>query len=125
MIARALATLALLSAGPFPATGAQPQPFVRAEIEYLLQSIGTSPCLFFRNGSWYDGPSARAHLRTKYDYLAARNLIATAEDFIDKAATRSSVSGEPYEVRCGNDPEVETRVWLRAVLARHRASMRR
>jgi len=125
MIARALATVALLSAGPFPATGAQPQSVVRAEIEYLLQSIGTSPCLFFRNGSWYDGPRARAHLRTKYDYLAARDLIATAEDFIDKAATRSSVSGEPYEVRCGKDPEVQTRVWLRAVLARYRASTRR
>lgn len=124
MIARALTALALLCAGAFPARGAQPQPFVRAEIDYLLQSIGTSGCLFSRNGTWYDGSRARAHLRSKYDYLAARNLIATAEDFIDKAATRSSVSGEPYEVRCGKDPEVETRAWLRALLDRYRTSTR-
>jgi hypothetical protein len=92
----------------------------QVEIEYLLQYVGTSGCEFYRNGSWYDGARAQAHLRGKYDYLAARNRIASAEDFIDKAATKSSFSGQAYKIRCAGQAEVESNPWLREVLARYR-----
>jgi hypothetical protein len=103
----------MLSAAPFTVTHAQTPSNVQIEIDYLLQYVETSGCSFYRNGSWYDGSHAKAHLRTKYDYLAARNLIGSAEDFIDKAATKSSMSGE----------EVESGQWFHQVLVQYRAGL--
>jgi hypothetical protein len=122
MTARALLLIAILSVMPFALTKGSPPSNVRTEIEYLLNYIETSGCSFYRNGSWYEGARARAHLRAKYDYLTARQLIGTAEDFIDKAATKSSISGKPYKIRCGDGVEVESGPWLRQSLAQYRAS---
>jgi hypothetical protein len=124
MTVRALILFVILSAIPFTAATAQPPPNVQTEIEYLLQYIETSGCAFYRNGTWYDGAQARAHLRTKYDYLAKRQHIATAEDFIDKAATKSSMTGKPYKIRCADNIEVESGPWLRHVLGQYRSSGR-
>jgi hypothetical protein len=121
MTVRALALFVMLSAIPFASAKAQPPPNVQTEIEYLLKYIEASGCSFYRNGSWYDGARARAHLRTKYDYLAGRQLVGTTEDFIDKAATKSSVSGKAYKIRCADGVEVESGLWLRQVLAQYRA----
>jgi hypothetical protein len=120
MTLRALTLFAILTAIPFTIAEAQPPPNVQAEIEYLLQHIETSGCAFYRNGTWYEGARAREHLRTKYVYLAKRQLIATTEDFIDKAATKSSLSGKPYKIRCADNIEVESGPWLHQVLARYR-----
>jgi uncharacterized protein DUF5329 len=120
--ARGLLAILILSVVPFAVPQAQPPPSVQIEVDYLLQRIEASGCSFYRNGSWYDGARAKTHLRTKYDYLVARNLIRTAEDFIDRAATKSSLSGQLYKIRCGTAPELESGKWLREVLARYRAS---
>jgi hypothetical protein len=122
---RALILFVISSALAFAAAKAQPPPNVHTEVEYLLQYIETSGCSFYRNGTWYDGTHARAHLSTKYDYLAERQLIGNAEDFINKAATRSSMSGKPYKIRCTDGIEVESGPWLRLVLAKYRASGKR
>lgn len=116
-------TLLILSGITFTVAKAQPPPNVQTEIEYLLQSIETSGCSFYRNGTWYDGAQARAHLRTKYDYLAGRQLIVTAEDFIDKVATKSSISGKPYKIRCSDSIEVDSGPWLHQMLGQYRASV--
>jgi hypothetical protein len=103
-----------------PVARAAPPPDAKVEIDYLLAHVGASGCEFYRNGSWYDGPRAQAHLRAKYDYLAARNLVRSAEDFIDKAATKSSLSGQPYQIRCAGYAAVASSQWLRDALARYR-----
>jgi len=54
--------------------------------------------------------------------LAARDRINTAEDFIEEAATQSSLSGQPYQIRCGGHDVVTSNQWLRDVLARYRAA---
>jgi hypothetical protein len=110
----------ILSTFLLPVARAAAPAAAQVEIEYLLQYVGMSGCEFYRNGSWYDGARAQAHLRGKYDYLAARNRIASAEDFIDKAATKSSFSGQAYKIRCVGQAEVESNPWLREVLARYR-----
>jgi len=92
----------------------------QTEINYLLGFIENSGCEFFRNGSWYDGKKAAAHLRDKYQILATGDRIQTAEDFIEEAATKSSLSGQPYQVRCSGDKAVTTNQWLRDLLARYR-----
>ena len=121
---RAFALFVILTTLPFTAAQAEPPPSARAEIDYLLLYIQTAGCSFYRNGTWYDGPRAKEHLKSKYDYLAERNQIGAAEDFIDKAATKSSMSGNPYKIRCANSGEVESGPWLRQVLLHHRASDR-
>jgi hypothetical protein len=101
---------------------AEPAPAAVIEINYLLQHIETSGCKFYRNGSWYDGPHARAHLKRKYDYLVARNLIGGVEDFIDRAASQSSLSGQPYKVRCDDGAVLESSQWFRDALERYRTA---
>lgn len=94
-----------------------------AEINYLLDFIGRSGCQFYRNGSWYDSHRAQSHLRYKYDYLAARDHIKTADDFIEQAATRSSMSGEEYQIRCEAGPTLPSNRWLRTALIDYRSSV--
>jgi hypothetical protein len=103
-----------------PAARAEPPINVQIEVNFLLGYVEGSGCAFYRNGTWHDSRTAQAHLRDKYKYLAARNLITTTEDFIDRAATKSSLSGRPYEVRCNGGATVTSSQWLRAELARFR-----
>jgi hypothetical protein len=126
MNSRLRAILSLVASLSFlPPAHAQPLEIARTEIDSLLQYIEVSGCEFYRNGDWHDSATARAHLASKYDYLASRNRIASAEDFIDKAASRSSLSGEDYEVRCGACTTITTSEWLRAILARYRIMVAR
>jgi len=103
-----------------PIARADPPVDVQIEVNFLLGYIEGSGCTFYRNGTWHDSRTAQAHLRDKYHYLAARNLITTTEDFIDRAATGSSLSGRPYEVRCNDGAVVTSSQWLRDELARYR-----
>lgn len=100
-----------------PAMAAAPAPRVQQEVRALLDAIATSPCQFQRNRSWYDGAEARAHLQKKYDYLVANNLVATTEEFIERGATASSISGTAYQIRCPGASTVDSAVWLRQKLA--------
>lgn len=93
-------------------SASQPQ----REIEALIASIGASGCRFERNGRWYDAAAAQAHLRKKYAYLRKRELANSAESFIEHGASRSSVSGTPYRVRCGAAPASESGPWFRRKL---------
>lgn len=104
------------------AAAAAPQEVSR-EVDHLLQYIEQSGCDFYRNGSWYNGRRASAHLRLKYDYLSERHQIATAEDFIEKAATRSSLTSQLYKVKCARGAEAPINPWLIQELARYRASL--
>jgi hypothetical protein len=99
---------------------AVPSADVQTEIEYLLQHIEDSGCEFYRNGSWYNGRRARTHLSEKYQYLVAHDEIASADDFIDLAATRSSVSGMTYQIRCSGGAPVDSKLWLLDALAAYR-----
>lgn len=109
----------------WPLAHAQPLTMAQTEINYLLDFIEISGCDFYRNGSWYDSVQAHSHLRGKYEYLSARNRVQTAEDFIARAASKSSLSGRSYQVRCGVCTTTKTSEWLRAVLARYRTVMAR
>jgi hypothetical protein len=108
-----------------PLARAEPPAIVQQEISYLIRYIGDSGCAFKRNGAWSDAKAAEAHVRGKYEFLAKLGQIDTTMDFIDKAATKSSLSGQPYEIRCGGDRPVPSSPWLSNVLARYQASQQR
>jgi uncharacterized protein DUF5329 len=88
------------------------------EIAYLLKFIRDSPCTFIRNGTDYDGPEASDHVAAKYAHF--KGEIRTVEDFIDRAATKSLLSGEPYQVKCGSGPVEAAADWLRDALRSYR-----
>jgi hypothetical protein len=97
-------------------------PAVSAEIGFLLDAVARSSCEFRRNGSWYRGPAAEGHLRDKLRYFADKQQIASAEQFIDRAATRSEMSGLAYEVRCQGSAIVPMGTWLHDQLVQRRAT---
>lgn len=116
MNARLIMALAvLISTGAGSATAA-PSETARREIASLIGALDSSTCRFQRNGSWYDGAKARAHLQRKYDYLLKKNQVDTAEQFIERAASRSSMSGQPYRIACPGQPEQNAASWFGARL---------
>jgi hypothetical protein len=96
-------------------------PTTQREVGQLLDFVAQSNCQFNRNGSWYDAKKARVHLQEKYDYLDQRGKVPNAEAFIDLAASKSSMSGKPYQVRCGDAPVMPSATWLSTELKRLRA----
>lgn len=94
----------------------------KREVAELLARVEQSGCEFGRAGSWYTGLQARAHLQKKYDYLLSRQELASTEDFVDKAATRSSMTGAAYTMRCAGASASPSAVWLVAELTRMRVA---
>jgi len=92
------------------------------EIDQLLGSLGGSNCRFYRNGTWFSASDAQAHLTKKFEYLRKKKLLGSSEDFITKAGTESSRSGQPYQVQCGQEDAVPSAVWLQAALHRLRST---
>ena len=112
-------SLALFAAAAVQA--APVAPAVRAEIDALFQQLQTSGCEFNRNGSWHSATEAQAHLLKKLDYLEGKDAVKTTEQFIERGASTSSLSGKPYLVRCGARPPVNSGPWLMAELKALRA----
>ncbi len=106
------AVLLLLTLGAWPGSAAPLSTAAHAEAVILLQALQKSGCQFNRNGSWYNCTEAQAHLTKKLDYLEGKGLIHTTEEFIQAGASTSSMSGQPYLVRCGTAQPVESKTWL-------------
>lgn len=85
-------------------------PNKRHEVAHLLTFVKQSGCEMKRNGSWYNGEEAVAHIRKKYDYF--RREIESTEDFIKFAASKSTMSGQYYTARCNGRDIGKIRDWL-------------
>ena len=115
MTIRALILLAMLAAAPHAA--ATPDAKAKGEIDHLLSFVEASACRFVRAGTEYNGKAAREHLERKLD--AASSMLSTADQFVDRVATGSSMTGEAYKVRCGTR-ELTSKAWLHAELDKYR-----
>ena len=102
---------------------ANPSPTVLQEVQYLLGFIEQSGCEFNRNGSWTDAKAAVAHVKMKFDYLLQKDKIASAADFIEKAASESSLTGTPYQVKCGKAAAMLSRAWLTDELKKYQSRL--
>ena len=89
------------------------------EIKHLFNFIIASDCIFIRNNTEYTASEARDHMQRKYDY--ARRWIDNAEQFINRIASKSSMSGNRYQVRCQNQLLYSDN-WLRQELQHYRNS---
>ncbi len=110
----AFAGAAGVLAGPTPAP-------VRAEIDALLARLEASGCEFGRNGKWYAATEAKQHLLRKLEYAEGRGDVESTEMFIERIASGSSMSGDPYRVRCAGSAETSSAAWLGSELRDLRA----
>ena len=83
-------------------------------IEALIAAVESSGVTFIRNGTPHDSAEAARHLRKKWKYAGGRDL--TAEQFIERLASRSSLTGRPYEVGLADGTTRPAGDWLRAKL---------
>jgi hypothetical protein len=90
------------------------------EIDYLLSSIGSSDCAFIRNGKRHNSRDAEAHLRMKYK--RGKRYAPTSEKFIDRLASKSSMSDKLYYIECESEERVPSGDWLMQRLNEYRAS---
>jgi hypothetical protein len=90
----------------------------KREIDHLLNYVKISSCQFDRNGRIYDGIEAESHIREKYAFF--RSKIESAEQFIEWSASKSTISGEFYRVKCADTEWMKTRDWLLRELRKYR-----
>jgi len=88
------------------------------EVAFLLDWVRTSDCAFVRNGNTHPASKAADHLAMKYN--RGRRWIDSAEDFITRVGSGSSMSGAPYRVHCPGQPEQYSAAWLMNALVAHR-----
>ncbi len=93
----------------------------RWEVDRLLAYVKNSGCIINRNGTDYPAKEGINHIRKKYDYF--REDISNTEDFIRLAASRSTLSGKDYIVKCAGETAIKTHDWLLAELKRLRAAL--
>ena len=116
------ALLVLLAA---PALIALPVPASqRVEIDALMAALQTSACEFQRNNLWHNAADAKSHLLRKLGYLEGKNAVQSTEQFIELAASKSSVSGRAYQVKCAGAAPVDSNIWLNTQLKIIRSTAR-
>jgi len=90
------------------------------EVAYLLDWIRESHCIFVRNGDDHSAVEAADHLQMKYKRV--RRWIDDADEFVERIASGSSISGNPYLVRCPGIAEQTSQHWLTQELLAYRQS---
>jgi Family of unknown function (DUF5329) len=88
------------------------------EVEHLLEFVESTKCTFERNGRMHSGEEASKHINRKYKHY--RDQITSTEEFIEYAATKSSMSGKDYLVYCETDTPVKSKDWLLEELRNYR-----
>lgn len=77
---------------------AAPPPHEQSRIERLIRYVEAQKDMkFVRNGSEYSCTDAGKFLRGKLEAMGAE--VTTAREFIERIATKSSMSGKPYHVK--------------------------
>lgn len=95
----------------------------KLEVEHLFSYLHASGCEFNRNGTWYNAADAVNHIKKKYNHLVEKTILTSTESFIEKAASESSMSGKPYQVKCANKEIVPSASWFNAELKKYRSNI--
>ena len=85
---------------------------------HLIDHVAESGLTFIRNNDKYTAVEAAEHMNKKYQHF--RKDINTAEDFIERCASRSLLSGKAYLVINEQNEHVRTSEWLELELADYR-----
>ena len=93
---------------------------VAVEVNYLINAVSESGCNFVRNGKEHTASEAVDHLQMKA--RRGKRYYDTADEFIDRIASKSSWSGKPYLIQCDGQPAVTASDWFTRVLTEYRVS---
>ena len=91
---------------------------LEATIAHLLEYVRTADVVFIRNGKEHSAENAADHIEKKYKHYNKK--IKTPEDFIEKSATKSMMSGKLYQIRLKDGTVISNKDWLTAELTRYR-----
>ena len=91
---------------------------LEATIAHLLEYVRTADVVFIRNGKEHSAEDAAKHIEKKYNHY--KKKIKTPEDFIEKSATKSMMSGKLYQIRLKDGTVISNKDWLTAELTRYR-----
>ncbi len=81
------------------------------QIEALIAAVERmADAAFIRNGRSYRAAAAAEFLRRKWRQRQAQ--VRSAEDFIEKVASFSSTTGQPYGIRFGDGREIACSTFL-------------
>lgn len=87
----------------------------KQKIEALIEYVASANDVkFVRNGTAYSAASAATFLRRKWQ--ANHSAVHSARDFVEKIATVSGTSGNPYLIRLKDGSEIKSREFLLAEL---------
>ncbi|MCP4296739.1 MAG: DUF5329 domain-containing protein [Proteobacteria bacterium] len=91
---------------------------MQKEINYLINFVLNSDCLFIRNGSEHTPEEAVAHIKKKYAYFESD--INSAEKFIELSASKSTFSRKAYQIQCRGSGKIPSQKWLLDELSKYR-----
>lgn len=99
------------------AAWAQPAPAEQQRIDRLIEAVaGNKDLRFLRNGREYTAAQAADFLRGKLKWRIDK--VKTVQDFIDEIGTRSTTSGDIYQVRLADGRTLPSAEFLRQELRR-------
>src|SRR5512137_1780495 len=91
-------------------------PATEKQIEALIAAIERmTDATFIRNGRPYGAAAAAEFLRRKWRHRKAD--VGSADDFIEKVASFSSTTGQPYQIRFSDGRETACSTFLRTELS--------
>ena len=97
------------------------------KIEFLINEVEKVNGTFIRNGKSHPPKKAASHLRMKLDnsfnnWFAPSKDKWTAELFIEKIASQSSLSRKPYYIQFSDGKKVPSKIWLTEKLKSYKSS---
>ena len=87
-------------------------------IQFLLEYVAESGLTFIRNSERQNAADAAQHMKHKYQHFMGK--IESPEDFIERCASKSLLSGKHYLVIMKNGKEAKTTDWLLRALEKYR-----
>jgi len=90
-------------------------------VDYLIAQVEkANDVKFMRNGDEHTAKEAAEHMRRKYNHF--KKEIKTPEDFIEKCAAKSELSGKPYMIKKADGTTEKCQDWMKSMLEEHRKS---
>lgn len=99
----------------------------KQKIDYLIQEIKKIDGKFIRNGKEHTSQEAAEHIKMKLknalsSWFTPRKEKWTAEMFIERVASKSSLSGKPYLIKFRNSgTTIQVENWLKEKLKSYTA----
>ena len=89
----------------------------KRKIDFLIHEVSKVDGVFIRNGSEHTPKEASKHLRMKLNnalssWFTPSKEKWTAELFIEKVASKSSLSGKAYQIKLKTGKVIESKQWF-------------